>query len=392
MRRLAVVLLAFAAGAPASAPARISCTGSLPHGPHGLPWRVVIRTSCGAFVVHADGRVEHRAVRPWAPSWAPAGAARVLPGTYMSRRHDYITLFRAGRVLWRSSRPYRYTSSIAVGPHAVAWSMTTREGLIGSLYLARIGSAERRMGAQEDPLGFTRAGTLVTERPRRSRLMLFVRRANGASHVLALGVRAATADDQARSIVFVTRDGRLVSFDGRRARLLGRTSFDPGQWLQPIGGGLIGVFGSAGIRVFRASGGLFASARLGGGRIDGTGLVGSPDGRAVAYFTEWRRSVKVYRGIATVAVLRPGVRRGSVLYRQPVRIGCGSGGGMAWHGRWLLSTISEPQRIVAIDTASHRVVDLTHLAHRLPGRTPLAEWARPLPARGPAGSAAGSGR
>jgi hypothetical protein len=332
----------------------------------------VIRTSCGAFVVHADGKVEHRPVRPWAPSWAPVNAARVLPGTYMSRRHDYITLFRAGRVLWRSSRPYRYTSSIAVGRGAVAWSMTTRRGLIGSLYLAPIGSPERRIGAREDPLGFTRSGSLVTERPRASQMTLFVRR-DGSRHALARRVRAATAAEDGQSILFVTRDRRLLSFDGRRARLLGRTTFGPGQWLQPIGGGLIGVFGSGGIRVFHVGGGLFASARL-RGTTDGMGLVGSPDGRAAAYLAEWRRSVNVYRGVATVALLRAGARRGKILYRQRVRFGCGSGGGISWHGQWLLYESSEPQRIVAIFAVGHRVVDLTHLAHELPGRNPLAEW------------------
>jgi hypothetical protein len=329
----------------------------------------VIRTSCGTFVVHADGEVEHRPVRLWAPSWAPANAARVLPGTYMSRRHDYITLFRAGRVLWRSSRPYRYTSSIAVGRHVVAWSMTTRAGLIGSLYLARIGGAERRIGAREDPLVFTRSGTLVTERPRGSRMTLFLRR-NGLRHVLARRVRAVTADENGRSILFVTHDERLLSF-----RIIGRTRFSPGQWLQPIGGGLIGVFGSGDIRVFRARGGLFASAPLRSGTIHGTGLVGSPDGRTVAYFTEWRRSVNVYRGVATVAVLHAGARRSAVFYRRPVRIGCGSGGGIAWHGRWLLVDTSEPARIVAVDTVGHRVVDLTRTARQLPGRgTFSAEW------------------
>jgi hypothetical protein len=371
-----VFLVAFPAATPASAPAQTPCSGSVPRGPRGLPWRVVIRTSCGAFVVRADGTVEHRSVRPWAPSWAPATAARVLPGTYMSRRHDHITLYRAGRMLWRSSRPYHYTSSIAVGRHAVAWSMTTHEGRIGSLYLARIGSRERRIGAGEDPVGFTRAGTLVTERPGGSRVILLVRQKNGSRHVLARRVRAYAADDPAGNVLFVTRDRRLLSFDGRRARLLGRTSFSPGQWLQPIGGGLVGVFGSRDIRVFRATGGLFASAPLRGGTTDGTGLVGSPDGSAAAYFAEWRRSVKVYRGLATVAILRAGDRRGTILYRRPVRFGCGSGGGLSWHGRWLLVGTSRPARVAAIDKATRRLVDLTRVAHRLPGRgTFLAEWA-----------------
>jgi hypothetical protein len=369
---LLVVLLL----APAAAPARPLCSGSVPHGPRGLPWRVVIRTSCGAFVVHADGSVEHRTVRPWAATWAPVNSARVLPGTYMSRRHDYITLLRAGHVLWRSSRPYHYVSSIAVGRHAVAWSMTTREGRIGSLYLARIGSPERRIGAGEDPLGFTRAGTFVTERPHGSRMTLFLWR-DGSRRVLARRVRAAAADDAAASVVFVTGDRRLLSFDGRRARQLGRTGFPPGQWLQPIGGGLIGIFGSGGVRVFRAGGGLFASARLRRGVVDGTGLVGSPDGSAAAYFAEWRRSVRVYHGFATVAVLRAGDRRGTILYRRPVRIGCGSGGGLSWHRRWLLAETSTPARLAAIDTATRRVVDLTGVAHGLPGRgTFLAEWAQ----------------
>jgi hypothetical protein len=198
-------------------------------------------------------------------------------------------------------------------------------------------------------------------------------RRDGSRHVVAQHVRAATAGEDGRSILFVTQDRRLLSFDGRLARLLGRTTINPGQWLQPIGGGLIGVFGTGGIRVFRASGGLFASAAL-RGTTDGTGLVGSPDGRAVAYLTEWRRSIHVYHGVATVALLRAGARRGKILYRQPVRFGCGSGGGISWHGRWLLYESSEPQRIVAISTVGHRVVDLTHLAHELPGRTPLAEW------------------
>jgi hypothetical protein len=342
----------------------------------------VIRTSCGAFVVHADGEVEHRPVRSWAPAWAPANAARVLPDTYLSRRHDYITLFRSGRMIWRSSRPYRYTSSIAVGEDAVAWSTTTQEGLVGTLYAARIGSGERRVGAGEDPLVFTRSGALVTERPGRPGMTLFVRREHAARRVLAVRVLVAAADDSATRVLFVTRDKRLVSFDGRRSLVLGRTSFGPGQWLQPIGDGLVGVFGSGGIRVFRSTGGLFAAAPLrpatrtrSGSSIDGTALVGRPDGSAAAYFTEWRPSVNVFRGLATVALLRAGDRRGTVLYRRPVRLGCGSGGGIAWHGRWLLATFSDPPRAVAIDTATRHVVDLTPVARRLPGgSTFLADW------------------
>src|SRR5438105_4566140 len=331
VRRLALVLLAagLTAIGPAAAPGHTGGCGSrLPTAPRGVPWQIVIRTSCGAFVVRSSGKVEHRAVRPWAPSWVPVNASRPLPGTYMTRRHNYITLFRAGRVLWRSARPYPYTSSIAVGLHAVAWSTTRRDGTTGLLYLARIGGAERRIGVGEDPLGFTRSGTLVTERWRGGSATLFLRHRDGAfATVLARGVRAAAFDPDSWRILFVAPGRRLLSFDGPQSRLLGRTAFSAGDWLQPIGGGLVGVFGSDGVRIFRAVGGFFASAplrpptrRRGRSAADGPGLVGSPRGDAAAFATAWRPSVEVYRGVGTVWLLRPGDRHATALYRNRVRL------------------------------------------------------------------------
>lgn len=348
-----------------------TCERPLPGGPQGLP-PLVFRTTCGAFALDSRGSIGRAAVgREW-PRWAPPGSARIAHGTYMGRRGQFLTVYRDGRRLWRSSRPYRFTESIAAGRRFVAFSVYR-----GALYVAtlRAGDRERPVLAGEQPVGFTHEGLLLTSRWRGRGSDLRLRRLDGSLvAVIARSAPGHTFEQRSRLLLYVSRDHRLVKFDGRHRTTLGDLpTSGVYQWPAILEGRLVAVFSRGQLDVFRLSGSRFASARWHepkgsayGTSIDGSAIANKA-GDAVGIILKTRGKHLGYRKHIAVAFLRAGAKRPTVVHRDTMPLSCGGTGYLSWHGHWLLFT-GYDQQVVAIDTVTGRKADLTQLVRRLPGR------------------------
>lgn len=313
------------------------------------------------------------------PSWAPLGAMRATPDTYVSMRSGRIRILRDERVIWRSNRPYTHTSAIVAGRDALAFSLFGRGG---SLYVARFDGRERVVGHGEDPVAFLSGGRLLTQRWERNRMIVRVRSLNGRLiRVVAPRARTATFDQHTKTLYYVTRNGVVARFDGVRRVGLARL---PAAWRWPslhvLEDGHISVLSDRGLLIVRRSGGVFASAQMRPPTQKRSGYVldGAITKRtsAVALTSSKRGGWSTMKGEARVSVLRAGARRATIVYRHRVQnFGCGWGTGLAWQGDWLLYTTSATQKVVAIDTSSDRQVDLTSFVRSLPGRaTPPTGW------------------
>ena len=360
------------------------CAAPVPVGPRGLPAGLAIHTTCGGYVLRPDGRVDRaRFPSDW-PSWAPPGSARIARGTYMTRRGGYITVLREGRTFWRSSRPYKYTEAIVGGRRAIAFTVYNGPG-----YIARYGRRERAVLRGEQPIGFTRAGLLITGVWERgaSGHTLRLRRLDGSLvSLVARAVRGYTFDQNSRILFYVSRARALARYDGERNVVLAPLKWrSSSMWPSLLEGRLLAVSSDGRLDVFRRDGSWFASAnwRSRAGKTGLTSLdaaaVGSPQGDAVGLILRRRPSLRATRERALVAYLRAGMRTPIVVHERRIPLSCGGVGGLAWRGDWLLFTAYN-QRVVAIDTANRRTIDLTTLMRRLPGReagtTKVAFWTR----------------
>lgn len=359
------------------------------NGPRSLPAAVAIHTTCGGFFLRPGGRVG-RAPMPedWA-SWAPTGSWRAAPDTYVSARFGDIRVVRDARTIWRSSRRYKFTSSIVIGRGAVAFSLF-EHGRVGPLYVARLGGRERLVLRGEDPLAFLPSGLLLTQRWSQGKVVVRLRRLDGRLvRVVAPRARMATFDNESKTIFYVTRNRMLARFDGKQRVGLARVPRGwRWPWLRILDSGGVAVIGDRGLAIVRPRGGILASAGIkpptrhrGGDVMNGDPILSTT--RAVAFTSTRHRHGFTSGGQALVSVLRPGDRRATVVFRHRVQnFGCGWSTSLAWKGDWLLYRESATQRVVAIDTARGRTVNLTPFVRSLPGRTQppnrwkVAFWAR----------------
>ncbi len=338
-------------------------------GPPGLPATVALHTTCGGFLVKPDGRVERgRMPTDW-PSWAPHVSGRLAAGTYVWRRGNFITAFRRGRIVWRSSRPYPLTESIVAGRNAIAFSVYE-----GPTYVARLrlGERERPILRGELPVGFTRQGHIFTGYSRGAGTRLALRRLDGSLvRFVATNVRGYAFEQRSRLLFYISTDHQLVRFDGRDSRpLYGLTRDSRWQWPQILDGGLVAVMSDRRLDLVRRDGELFASTTWPRPRPSGYGLmldtvVAAPSGRAVGVILRARTSERRERVL--VGVLRRGARQPSIVYSRRMRVSCGSAGWLSWRGHWLLFP-SYDQRVVAVNTLSRRRIELSSLVRALPGR------------------------
>jgi hypothetical protein len=370
---LAAGILA-APGAGAVAP---RCAVPVQSAPAGLPAPVRIVTPCAAYTVLADGqiRVGERPRVKW-PSWmAIAGeGARVV-----QRGARIAVLRRDGRELWRSRGSYRAAGVFAkVGPRAIVFSYEQFEQRRSwtSLFVAPLGRPEREVAVNERPLGWTRAGGLLTWRFRQGFIGIYLRSADGTPiRRIAARLREVRFETASRSVLALSRSGLLQRYDGRRwhrlanVRALRFRGREPS--MQPLAGGLIGLLGRTRVAVVRGDGTLFASASF---RPDhrrfsvagNSGLVADAAGTAVALAVTSGNNGYAVVGRESLYVLRAGDRRAREVYAGRLRFAvCERWVGLDWHGDWLLYASTEG-RTIALDTRSPaRRVDLTGLVARV---------------------------
>jgi hypothetical protein len=321
----------------------------LPTGPTGLDSAVRVRTACGTFEI--DGRGV-RSTGPFFRGWKYDG---------LIARRGRLTLYHRNRALWRS-RGRR---------HGVA-SWFVRDGrrfafmaYNGPLYIADLDGPERVVGrVGEYPLGWTRAGLLVTSQEH----VLRARTRTGRL-VRILEHRAGNRifDERTRTLLYVSRSRALVRTDGRHARTLVYGGLRRWVDLRPLEEGRLALI-TRRLLVLGPGGSVLASdrSRFNVPVLTSRGVIamivtGRIDGRS--------------RADESVRLLRPGDRSSTLVHRTRVgALGCGHWPTLAWRGDELLYSTSEGHVVVLRPTSNERV-DLTAVVKRLPGEFLEARWA-----------------
>jgi len=357
------LLAVLAAAAAVSSPAP-ACARGVPDAPAGLPGPLVVTTSCAAFTILPTGHVEAASPSPSVPAWVPVGAFTTGDGVYWASDEGHVghlVALRDGVVVWRSAGRYRiYEVAAVLGRHSVAFADRR------SLYVASLDGAERRVGAREQPAGWTSAGELLTVRA--GSVVLRSRDGELVGRVAA-AVGSWTFDESTRTLLYVSRQDELVRTDGRSSRVLadlGAFGLRFGNaWIQTLAGGLVGVLDGHRVAAFRADGSLLGRASFGRGlAVAGTsGLVAGPGGVA---FTV-THGTSGGRGTEDVYALRGGGRSTRLLHERLAFAGCGRWADLAWRGDWLLYAATEG-RVAIVDAAAPGTsLDLTRFVRALPG-------------------------
>jgi hypothetical protein len=346
-----------------------SCGRTVAPAPSGLPAPVVLTTSCGRFGVGADGLVRFLGGR-WLP--VPPGSSWFMDLTWYRVEGGRLLVGSGERLLWRSRG--RFTPAYGVGAIALSQDVLAFSffaGQTATLYLARLGGAERPVARGETPLGWTRTGALVTLSTRGGAIR--VRSAGGRlERTLARSVFNEVFD-RASGALFYVAQGTLERFDGSRVRSLAsleRLGLARRPELTPLSG-LIVLRDSQRLVVLGADGSFVSSALLPRPRtrVDGAlGALAADSAGDVAFTATRGNTARGSTGSEMVYLLPAGGRAARVIYRERVHFAvCERQSGLAWHGRWLLYSASEGYA-AAVDTARpSRFVDLSSLVRGLPG-------------------------
>jgi hypothetical protein len=324
----------------------------LPSGPTGLSAAIRIETRCGSFVIDGEG-IRFLGVRRAAASF-----------DRLSWRRGRLRFHRDGRIRWRSARQYprraRYSQFVA-DDRSLAFQQWA-----GPLYIARFGAKERAAGdVNEFPIGWTRAGLLVTAQGHRLQA-----RTRSGRLVPIHGYRrgAFSFDEETRTLLFVSPRKKLMRTDGRRIqRIASLAPLRLGRWphITPLPSGAIAIIGGR-LVVLGPNGRVIASDRRVGTPTE------SPDGAlatvSTAYFDNYVRARE------SVRLLRRGERSSRLLFSHVFSPRpCAHMGSLAWRGTDLVYWTSEGH-VVVIDTRSARHIDLTRAARRLPGEVVAVSW------------------
>jgi hypothetical protein len=332
------------------------------------------------YRIERDGRV-HR-IRTPRPRYPQGATCCVAPGVWFSMRHRYLVVGRGPRTLWHTRgelprAPGSFDFTVLVGSRAVAFRYANE------LYLAPFGHPQRRIGASEVPLGFTKDG-LYTYLWGRDLLLL--RSDSGALKKTIARVAPDRYFVMNGALYFIARGVVMRAYGARVERLvtLHRLGFSPrslpprslpppGLLFEPAAP-MLELEDSSRLVVVRPDGSVLASTALRARHTLGppAPVVAAPDGSAVAYALTTvhmrRGQTLLTHGSETVYLLRANTDRPVALHRATVGLGaCGMGGTLDWDGSWLLYS-DGPQNLSAIDTTgAQRTVELGRLVKRLPG-------------------------
>jgi len=355
---VAVLLAALAAAVPAH-----PCRASLPNGP-ALPAPIVLRTSCGGFLLAPSGRVT-RLPRHWFARHG-GGTGRRWGAQLNLRRNSAGAYFllRHGHLVWRSHDLYPNDGgAVAFGPQRFAFAAYRR-----GVFLTDLRGPEHLVlgGRSLEPYDFDDAGRLIVS----------------GQHSLALvGIDGKTIrrfrfrtrngfgyDEGSDTLYFVTPTGVLASARDTRLRLLRPLARVDG-WLTVAQPNLLVFSAARSITVTRRDGSVVARTRWKARHVGSdAGVAVSADGRAFAFRLS-DAGPGSRSGTATVYVLRAGATNATAVYRHRLGLsGCGSGAGLGWNRRSLLYSSSDG-RLAVIDTRTGHAIELTPLTRKLPHRS-----------------------
>ena len=342
----------------------------MPAGVAGLRLPIVVTTDCGRY------RFDERAGVSFHRGFAlpvPAGASYYPDLTWYRLRAGHLIIGHGKRTLWQSrarvAGRYIDLGAVVSGRAAVAFSIF--HGRRQSLFVARLGQAERLVATGETPRGFAGDGGLVSQRRR----TLLLRRGPGWRPLRMIAGASDVVFDYGAHAVYFVAGGRLERFGGARVvRLATLTSLGVGRRpeIEPLGR-LLGLYSTRRLVVLRADGRVFASTQLPRPlrRADlgvSSALAVDGDADAVAFAVTRGNTAYGSLGSEVVYVLRPGDTAGRAVFRERLRFAvCERGADLSWRGRWLLYSTSE-DHVALIDTSRPaRSVDLSESVARLPG-------------------------
>ena len=337
-----------------------------------LPAAVRVVTGCATYVISPTGAA-HASNTPRLVGGGISWMAVAGVGAPVRQEGANIAVLDGGRIVWRSHGRFRAVGVFAtVGPSEIAFSDDSYGpgGEEVSLYLARFGGAERRVGMDEHPLGWTARGQLLSWRFQhglswmylRDRSGRLLRRVSGGLHELRF-------DPVNRTVLAISRRGLLERYqDGRWSPVanLALLGLDGQPSFERLPGNLIGVLEGRRVVVLRVDGSVFGSARFRVGNVAGeSGLISNPAGTAVG-FVVTDGTPGAASGRESVELLRAGDREATVRYsaRVPLDI-CERWVTLAWHRGWLLYAVPGGKTLLLDTATSPSPLDLTGLVHEL---------------------------
>jgi hypothetical protein len=307
-----------------------------------------IETTCGKFEL---GRYGIRFVGP------PAAGPKFVG--LVGGRGGRLNFYERGGVRWRSQLKHRWGAGGPSDGRALAF-LSSR----GRLYITDLVRAERPVGVRfEYPLGWTRAGLLLTARrnvlrarTRSGKLVGIVERRAGTSSL----------DPESRTLLYVSRNGGLIRTDGRRSVTLVGRGLRRFVGIWSLSDGRVGLTDRR-LTVLKGDGSFMASDRL-------RGNLAAVVGRDVIATVSTGPLDTRSRSTESVRLLLPGRRSSDLLFTTKVgALGCGHWPTLTWNEDELLYTTSEGHVVVA-SPASRARLDLTSVVKRLPGRLLEARW------------------
>jgi hypothetical protein len=322
---------------------------ALPQGPTGLGAAIRVATSCGTFLVDAEG-VRFAGLRPRGPGY----------DGLVGGRRGRLNFYEHGRIRWRSHLKHQYGIGVSDG-RRLAFASSR-----GRLYMTDLVRPERVVAVGfEFPLGWTHSGLLIT----RQRTRASVRTRSGR---LLRSFRTANSvfDRRTRTLVFVSLRDELVRSDGRglvklaSVKPFGRArSFE----IVPLEEGRVALVGRR-LVVLNSDGSVMASDRR-RGSFSGLSSQG-----AIAMISTGPLDDRS-RARESVRLLRPGDRSSTPLFITEVgALGCGHWPSLYWRSQDLLYSTTEGH-VVVIDSRAGDYHDLSRVVARLPGEFLEARWA-----------------
>jgi hypothetical protein len=348
---IAVVLAGVAGGAQAREASiyRGKCGEAvLPTGPTGLESELRVRTACGTFAV--DGRGVRYTGR-YRMGWKFDG---------LLARRGRLVLYDRDRVLWRSwGRGHGVPSWVADGGRSFAF-MDFR----GPLYIADLDGPERAVGRLgEYPLGWTRAGLLLTSQ---GRVLRARTRSGRLIRIFENRAGSRAFDPASRTLVYVSGHGALIRTDGRSAQRLVARGLSRWADIRPLEEGRLALIDRR-LVVLRPDGSVLASDR----RRHNLPVLSSHGAIAMIATGPLDGS----RATESVRLLRPGQRSSTRLFATKVgALSCGHWPTLAWRGDELLYSTNVGQ-VVVLKPSSGEHLDLTAVVRPLPGEFLEARWA-----------------
>jgi hypothetical protein len=373
----AATAIVLAAATPAHAGGQVCSRHA--HVGQPLPAAVKVVTACATFTVYSNGHVRVAAT-PRAIGQGTSWTLLAGVGAPVVQRERKVAILAHGRAMWRSRGRFRANGVFAlVGPSSIAFTYErfTKRGEQTSLYLSPLKGREERVAVNEQLLGWTAEGELLTDRFEQG---VYLRDSSGRLLRRASGrVREVQFDQASRTLLAISQQGVLERYRDRRwspIANLAALGLDRRTRFEQLAGRLIGLIDGRRVAVLRQNGSLFASADFASGNVAGeSGLVANSTATAVTFVVSHGSPAQA-RGSESVEMLQESDRRARTLYTGavPGRL-CVRWATLAWHGNWLLYSVTSGKTLL-LNSHEGRRLDLTAAVHELAPANPRSiDWA-----------------